>query len=329
MNCVMGVDGGASKTVCLVAKQDGHVLGQGRAGPSNHQVCGLKEARAQISLAMQQALQEAAVPEVAVGVFCLAGADLPEDYELLGGALSGLAGCHQAIIKNDTLAALRSGLSRPWGVVVVCGTGTNAAGRAPDGREIVLPGLGHVSGDWGGGSVISLEVIRRVMRAWDGRGVPTLLTQLALEHLGAASEEALLRLLYHQQVPQEKLLGLVPLLFEAANAGDAAATRLVTEVGTEVGITARTLISRLGLHHSDVEVVLAGGVFKAKGSLLTDTVEEVVHQLAPRAVMVLPEVEPVVGALLLALEASGVEVDGTIGQSIGATLPCSLRIAGR
>ncbi|NIN65421.1 MAG: ATPase, partial [Anaerolineae bacterium] len=217
MSYVLGVDGGASKTLCLVGSADGHVLGFGRGGGSNHQVCGLDSALAEIAHSVGEALAQAQTSpqEVQLGMFCLAGADLPEDYAMLSQSIQELGVCQQAVVKNDTMAALRSGLSRPWGVVVICGTGTNAAGRAPDGREIILPGLGHISGDWGGGEEISQQIIRLVMRAWDGRGKSTVLTQMVLEALGAPSVELLLRKLYHHQIDQDQLLGLVPLLFDA------------------------------------------------------------------------------------------------------------------
>jgi len=326
MNYVLGVDGGASKTFCLVASEDGHILGFDRGGPSNHQVCGLEPAMAEIAHSVGEALAQAQVSpqEVQLGIFCLAGADLPEDYAMLSQAVEDLGVCQKVVVKNDTMAALRSGLSRPWGVVVVCGTGTNAAGRAPDGHEIVLPGLGHISGDWGGGSDISQEIIRRVMRAWDGRGKPTVLLQMVLDSLSVSSPEFLLQMLYHKQLEQHQLLGLVPLLFEAAYAGDEVACQLVREVGTEVGITARTLIRRLSLQDKDVEVVLAGSIFKAKGPLLIDTVRGVVHEVAPRASIVLPKFEPVVGALFLVLEAAGVEVGGMVRENIETTLPQKL-----
>jgi N-acetylglucosamine kinase-like BadF-type ATPase len=326
---VLGVDGGASKTLCLVGSADGHILGFGRGGPSNHQECGLEGAMAQVAHCVQQALTQASAQQATLGMFCLAGADLPEDYAMLSQALAGLAVCHKVVVKNDTMAALRCGLSRPWGVVVICGTGTNAAGRAPDGQEIILPGLGHISGDWGGGGQISQEIVRRVMRAWDGRGRPTVLLQMVLDSLDVSSPEVLLHMLYHNQLQQHQLLGLVPLLFEAAYMGDQVACQLVREVGTEVGVTARTLVRRLSLQDRAVEVVLGGSIFKAKGPLLIDTVTAVLHEVAPRASVVLPKFEPVVGALFLALEAAGVEVNGMVRENIETTLPQELRIEGR
>ena len=326
MNCVLGIDGGASKTHCLAATQDGRVLGMGRGGPSNHQVSGLEAAMAEVAMAVDQALGQASIDAASLGMFCLAGADLPEDLTLLGQAITDLGLCQEVVVKNDTWAALHSGLSRSWGVVVVCGTGTNAAGRGRDGQEIVFPGLGRISGDWGGAADISQEIVRLVMRAWDGRGEPTALSQAVLDSLDLSSPAELLRMLYHDRLGPEQLLALAPLVFQAADSGDAVARALVKAVGTEVATTAGALIRRLSLADQNVEVVLAGSIFKAEGPLLIETVEQALLGLAPRASVVLPEVEPVVGALLLALQAMGTEVNPTVRLRIRASLPEQLTI---
>jgi N-acetylglucosamine kinase-like BadF-type ATPase len=325
MRLALGVDGGASKTHALILDETGRALGFGQAGCANHQVAGLAPALREIEQAARKALARAgAQAAVEAGCFCLGGADLPEDFALLEPALAGLGLCRRLSLKNDTLAALRAGLSRNWGVVVVCGTGFNAAGRAPDGREIVLPGLGPLSGDWGGATDLSQEIIRAVMRAWDGRGQPTQLTALVLAALGAPSEAVLLGRLYRREIERRQLLELVPLLFEAAASGDDAARHLVVRMGVEAGVTAKALIRRLDLP-ADVEVVLAGGVFKGKGTLLLDTVAQVVKDAAPQARMIRPGLEPVAGAALLALEALGAATEGAAGRALAATLPALMQ----
>lgn len=80
-----------------------------------------------------------------------------------------------------------------------------------------------------------------------------------------------------------------------------------------------------GLETTDVEVVLGGSVFKSRGPLLVDTVTQVVHRIAPWATIVLPEFEPVVGAVFLALESLGVEVNEAVYANVGASLPDELR----
>jgi len=326
MRHVLGVDAGATKTHALVVHDSGRVLGFGQGGPGNHQVGGLEPAVREIERAARAAIVKGGLSpdRIDLGCYCLAGADLPEDYAMLTRAMEGLSLARSVVVKNDTMAALRAGLTRPWGVVVICGTGFNAAGRSPDGREIVLPGLGAISGDWGGGGDLSREMIRLVMRAWDGRGKPTLLTGLVLEALEAPSVEALLSRLYHHEVDQRRIRDLVPLIFEAAEAGDALAGELIVRMGTEVGVTANALIRRLSLEREDMEVVLGGSVFKGQGSLLLDTITRVVREKAPKARIVMPPYEPVVGAALLALESIGVTVTGPLSHLLGRSIPAEL-----
>jgi len=333
MGLVLGVDAGATKTFALIADERGRILGFGQGGPGNHQVAGPEPALAEIRRACEEALARAgASPPVELGFFGLAGADLPVDFALLTPAIEDMGLAQQVRIKNDTMVALRAGLKRSWGVAVICGTGFNAGGIGPDGREVQLPGLGALSGDWGGGGDITREVIRLICRAWDGRGQPTMLTEMVLEALGLPSVEELISQLYQSefdyypgQFDQRRLLGLVPLVFEAAYQGDQVAQDLLVRVGTEVGITASAIIKRLGVEDTDVEVVLGGSVFKGKGPLLVDTVTQVVHRVAPRATIVLPEFEPVVGAVFLALESLGVGVNEAVYANVRASLPRGLR----
>ena len=328
MRYVIGVDGGSSKTHALVIDETGQALGFGRAGSGNHQSRGLNSAIAEIKHAINAALDEAKLqtPSMKVGCYCLAGADLKEDYAMLQSAVEGLNLSESVIIKNDTMAALRAGLTRSWGVVVICGSGFNASGRSPDGREIVLPGLGPISGDWGGGWTLSQEMIRMIMRAWDGRGEPTILSDMVLEALELESVEELLSRLYHDQVDQKRLLHLVPLLFEAAEAGDQVARGLIVQMGTEVGVTANALIRRLALEDQDLEVVLGGSVFKGQGTLLIDTVKTVVHRENQYASIKKSTYEPVVGAVFLALESLKVMIDNSLIHRLDSTLPKHLMI---
>ncbi len=322
MRKVIGVDAGNSKTFALVAEEHGRVLGFGRAGPGNHQTVGPAQAAREVRRACLEALSKADIPgPVHTGVFGLAGADLPEDFALLEKVVQEIGVAERARVENDTLVALRAGTSRPWGVVVVCGAGFNAAGIAPNGRVLRLPGLGWISGDRGGGWSLAREAVRRVVRAWDGRGEETLLTNLVLKELGMNSVEQFISALYHRRIEDKKLLDLVPQIFEASFLGDAVAQEILIRLGEEAGITAGAVIRRLDLEGSDVEVVLAGGVFGGKGSLLLDTVAQVVHRTAPRAQVVRPGLPPVVGAVLLALEKSDVPVTTDIMREVEHSLP--------
>ncbi|MHB8133549.1 MAG: N-acetylglucosamine kinase [Anaerolineaceae bacterium] len=325
MKIVLGVDAGSSKTHALLLDDSGQVLGFGTGGGGNHQSHGLAVALGEIEKAVKMAIGEYALP-LETACFCLAGADLKEDYSMLQDAMEKLNVARSVLVKNDTFAAMRAGLTRHWGVVVICGSGFNAAVRSPDGNEFVLPGLGPMSGDWGGGSALAEEMIRLVMRASDGRGKPTLLTGAVLEALDVPSVDELLRNLYLEKIPRKRIMALVPILFKIAEKGDEVARELIIMMGIETGVTARALIRRLGLEDQNPEVVLGGSVYKGEGSLLLDTIKNEIHNYYPGVQVKKPQFEPVVGAGLLALESIGVEVNEKVMRRLIETLPNQLKI---
>jgi N-acetylglucosamine kinase-like BadF-type ATPase len=267
----------------------------------------MEKARTAWCQAMTEALSQAGMSrqDISQSCFCLAGADLPEDYALLNQAIDEIAHPMKVFVKNDSIAALRAGLhDNSFGVAVVVGAGFNAAGRGKDGQEIILPGLGYISGDFGGGRWIGHQIIRAIIRAWDGRGPATALRQAVFESMGVKDELELIRFL-RQNSHQNQILDLVPVLFDVAYEGDPVAESLLTFLGTEVGVTAGTLIRRLALEDEEVPVILSTSVFRGKGPLLINVITDTIHRIAPKAHIVMPDFIPVVGAALEALAARG------------------------
>jgi N-acetylglucosamine kinase-like BadF-type ATPase len=319
MRYILGIDGGNSKTHALITDERGVPSGFGKAGASDYQEVGIEQAEQAWSMAIHLASDQAGTQpdEITAASFCLAGADLPEDYVLLQKTVGQLLPQAKVKVKNDTIAALRAGLyESSYGVTVVVGTGFNAAGRSHRGQEIVMPGLGYLSGDYGGGRWLGRQVIRAVMRAWDGRGLKTTLSRLVLNQMGVNDEPELIRLLRCADDIQGRILGLVPLVFEAAYQGDAVARSFLVALGEEVGLTASVLIHRLGLENESVPVVLSTSVFRGKGPLLLEVITKSIHRTAPLARVVIPEFLPVVGAVLEAMDDTGICLDKTVFENL-------------
>jgi N-acetylglucosamine kinase-like BadF-type ATPase len=166
-----------------------------------------------------------------------------------------------------------------------------------------------------------MEMIRMIMRSADGREPPTLLTELVLAALEQPSSYELMRALYHQQIARRRINHLVPLAFQAALKGDQVAQQILIREAEELGTSAAAIISRLGMQALPVEVVLGGSVFKGEGPLFLDTIRQRVHRTAPGAILVRPTLEPVVGAVLLGLEAAGVTASDALYARLGETMP--------
>src|SRR5579859_7336424 len=107
---VVGVDGGNTKTLALVADLEGRVVGCGRSG--NGDMYGAESptaAMASLVEAAQKALADAGASKdsLAAGGYSIAGADFSEDYDLIASALTGYGKTVEVI--NDAVGALVAG----------------------------------------------------------------------------------------------------------------------------------------------------------------------------------------------------------------------------
>jgi N-acetylglucosamine kinase-like BadF-type ATPase len=178
-------------------------------------------------------------------------------------------------------------------------------GVAPDGRTTRYLALGPLTGDWGGGHGLGQESVWWAIRAEDGRGPRTALREAVAAHFGEATMWDVAVGFHTGKIGGDALLGLVPVLFEAARRGDEVALDLVRRLAAEVCVMAVAAIRRLGLENQPVPVVLGGGVLTARDPLLT---EEIINRFADEAPLVTPtivDIPPVAGAALLGLDEIG------------------------
>lgn len=316
----LGVDGGANKTQAIAINATGEIIGLGLSRGSNHQVVGIDVAIERIEQACRQALGS---HQATFASFCLAGADLAPDFALLEPRLTQLHLARQIDLRNDTWAALRAGSNVPWGAVVICGSGFNAAVRTRDGQEFVLPSLGWMSGDFGGGGDMARKAISLIARAWDGRGQATSLSQKIIGHFGYLQYEDFLNALYVGEIASERMYELAPLVFEAASEGDSVAQDLIIRTGTEAGHAAGSLLRKMGMHQEAHTVVAGGSLFNGQGPWLLDAANTALHRIAPFSSFARMRVVPAVGAVLLACDLHGLSLQL---DSLYQDLPAALKI---
>lgn len=321
MNYVLGVDGGNTKTLALVARQDGVILGTGRAGCGDiYGAASPAAAIAEIERAVNTALTEADIQpaQLSASAFSLAGADWPEDFRFLEDAMR-LRGYGQDIlVVNDAIGALRAGSPDGTGVAVACGTGAAVGARGTDGR------IWH-SSFWQqtqGADELSSRALRAVYRAELSIDPPTLLTERILAIFGARSVEEILHQLTGRDVPRsEKRRQLVRPLFDAADAGDAAACRIVISHGKALGDYAVAAARKVGLLDKLFRLVLTGGVLRHPSPLLRDALVERVREATPGVHAIQSRFEPAAGAVLLALDLFQIDPDTTLIEQLEKTLP--------
>jgi N-acetylglucosamine kinase-like BadF-type ATPase len=321
---VLAVDGGNSKTDVALVSEDGRLLSACRGPTSSHQAVGMVPGMEVLSGLVAEAVSSASLdarPDV--GVYTLAGADTPPDVRALTDALRRRGLAARDVIRNDAFGALRAGTDRGWGVVVICGQGTNAAGIAPDGRTIRLDALGSISGDWGGGTDVGWEGLAGAVRARDGRGPRTRLERDVPAAFGLRSPAQVTAAMYTGRIPEKRIGILSPVVFAAADAGDAVARRIVDRLADELVVMAGAMIRRLHLSRRDPDVVLGGGVFRTREPVFWERIRDGVATIAPAARLVRLSAPPVAGAALLGIDlligrTASPEIGATVRSGIGA-----------
>lgn len=309
MKYFLGVDAGGSKTYAMIANEEGVVIGVGKGGNGNHQ-----NNREQAENSLQQAVSGAIIAsgltkdQMEYSWFGLAGADRESDFRILRPIISRL-GLPRTEISCDTWIALRSGTERNYGIVLICGSGVNCAGKNPRGVTYQCGGFGYRFGDYGGGYDLSIEVFRSVLRADEGREQETVLSERLIHLLGYSSVSGLREdYLDHSRDLQPQI---AELLFQAADEGDQVATLLLTKQGDELGLAAVSTIRRLAMEEDSFDIVLAGSLLTKgdRSGIIRQAIEKRVKHSAPNGTLKILTREPVVGAVVLAMESSGMRVN--------------------
>lgn len=321
----LGIDAGGTKTFALIGDENGNVLGFGRGGTGNYEGHGVAAAKAEIKKAVDAALDSAGltigqIDGIGMGI---AGADVPEDYVMLEREIfTPLLGDIPRVFRNDSMGGLRGGLKEPFGIVIACGTGCVCAGVNRAGIETRVGGISEDFGDKTSGTGIGREGLRVVWRARDEIVAHTAMTAMFLERAKCADVDEFFYKMYRGEMTQADLEPLAPLVFDAAALGDAEACKILMDSGDYLGEMVCAVARKLEMCQDDFEVVMAGSVFKGSSPVLADAMSTRIHRECPRAKMVMPIFEPVVGTLLL-----GMELDCTISDDVYARLSASLEAA--
>src|SRR3954471_23136914 len=300
---LIGIDGGNTKTIALVAAPDGTILATGRVDrQADVYKVGVEQSVLVYREAADLALSEAGVDDTDAAVaLSLAGADWPEDAVEIAAALADR--WPAAVIVNDAIGALRAAVPEGPAVVVVCGTGTATGARGPDGTT-------WYSGFWQetqGAHELGVKTLQAIYRSELGIDPPTSLTARVLEAMGESTVEGVLHRRSGRQTRDLRDPAMLAwILLEEADAGDPAARSIVGEHGASLGATALAAARQVGIDlGSAFRLALGGGVFREGRRSLRDATVDTVRADAPAVEVVKPELEPAAGALLLAFDAAG------------------------
>ena len=299
MAIYLGIDGGGTKTTCLVA--DEHKLfGSATSAGSNITRWGEAHAREALETGVKEACTTAGVDAQQIDSTCvgLSGAGRPEVRQAVVRMMSEIVGGHVQVV-SDLETTLEAAFHGGPGVITIAGTGSIAYGRDAQGRTARSGGWGLAISDEGSGQWIGRAAVSAVLGAKDGGEEPRLLSPI-LRTWNLTTLDELVRRANASPAPD--FSSLFPLVLEAGGHGDALAAGVLDRAGVELSVVARNVIRRLFAAAGSVQVAMSGGVFRQSEQVRQVFYNSVVAEF-PQARVEAGVVEAVDGALALARKA--------------------------
>ncbi|KUK92572.1 MAG: hypothetical protein XE06_1228 [Anaerolineaceae bacterium 46_22] len=267
---LLGVDTGSSKTHALISDKSGRMIGFGESGCGNYEVVGADGFIEAVNDAVNKALSFAGVNkfEIASMGFGFSGYDWPSETPIMVKAIRSLQ------------------INRPYQFV----------------NDVMLGLIAGSTEEFGGASEMIWRAMLSVTYAWSKRGPETRLTQLFIDHARVESEFELIEGLATDKIHLDPSLAIN--IIQLARKGDLQARETVRFSANELALNVNAVIRQLKFETIEFEVVMMGSVFKA-GDIYCKPFQETILNFAPKAKFVQLLVPPVVGAVLLAAEESG------------------------
>src|SRR6202171_32214 len=176
---VMGIDGGATKTLAAVLDLEDHALHLAQRGPSNQDSVGTELAVGALLEAAAEALERAGTPQGELGAAVRGGTSTATHVRP--------ARAEAGVVVNDVVGAWATATGAGPGIGVIAGTGSNVLGVGADGRAWRAGGWGHLLEEEGSGYWLGIQSIKTTLRDREASGPETALSEAVERFFDAPS----------------------------------------------------------------------------------------------------------------------------------------------
>jgi glucosamine kinase len=296
----IGVDGGGTKTECILIDDSGTIVARHLAPGCNPSIVGTEEARRIVIEALHAVCAQSAIrnPQSAISNTHIYAAGNRAFWRETGATLTEFG---QVFTADDSYPVLELATHGQPGLVLHGGTGSFVAARGTNGDVHYAGGVGWRFGDGGSGYDLGRRAIARGLLELQGWVPATPLLAAVRNHtqLGErADAAAVTRFFYYHADPNRQISALAPALLELAGTGDPTAREIIAASCDELLALAMRVATRL-FSGTLLESLPAG----ASGPILTHPI--VIAMLTSRTPLRLAPVEgtPIEGVRRLLLRA--------------------------
>lgn len=261
MTYYLGIDGGGTKTDCVLLDAQGQVLRRAQGGPSNPMRGGYSQAWFSVSGTADAVLAHQSLKATDIRGICggFGGAGRPAVAKRMSVFLERSFPKAEVKVTTDIEIALAAAVEKGIGVVLIAGTGSVAYGRNAEGKTVRAGGWGPWLGDEGSAFDIGRRALTAVRRYEDDLGPATVLSERVFKSLDARDWGSLIE--HIAKNPDQVFPRVYPLVARAAEQGDEVSRGILNSAADALVELADHVIRKLGLSGEKFPLVRAGGVF--------------------------------------------------------------------
>ena len=314
MQYVLAVDGGGTKTHCMLynlERQEADLL---HFGATNHEILvgGLEEMRQRLRDMTGQVMtrNNIEVKDIVYSVWGMAGLDTKSQHAIINGFIKEL-GFKDFTLCNDAYLCIKAGLKTGYGICLLNGTGYNVAGINHEQKVFQVGGQFEITGDFGGGLLLGKEAVKTTFMNLFRYRTETILTRMVMDEYEVTCQyEFMDRVTDWANSGKMPIPHIAKCVFDAANAGDLQAVAMLERMAEEYALSVKTLLEELSFDDEQIEIVLAGSLFTKRWSdIHLSALQCKLKAYIPQKQFALRMLEqpPVIGALSWALEKHSID----------------------
>jgi glucosamine kinase len=241
----IGVDGGGTKTECILVDEHGEIVTRHLAPGCNPSQTGPEKARAILTEALTALRSQHPAGSVRHTLLCMAGSGA-----FWRETAATLKNYGVIATVDDSVPVLELATAGAPGLVLHAGTGSFVAARGPDGAAYYSGGLGWKFGDPGSGFDIGrrslgLALLELQTAARSGPVTLSPLAEALRTHTGLADYSSNSRFFYNDAEANAKIAAFAPLVLELAAHDCGPAQQVVADSITDLARLADQVLHRL------------------------------------------------------------------------------------
>lgn len=310
MTYYIGMDVGGTHARIKLVHADGRLLTQAEGQGGTVSSIGYEPMKERFHQLIFSALSACSLRAQDCAGLCLSasGIDsepLRQQYE----SILTSAGFDAGVIQAYNDCELLTMLMPPPCIALISGTGSIAMGRQSDASPVIrCGGWSYVISDEGSASNISFQVMRAVLKHWDGQEHCPVLAEAFSALTGIDTPSELVQWCHQNLRNKDVLAQLAPIVEQAAAANDACARRILDKAADQLFELIATLAQRMQPLEGPLSVLLWGSVLMQNHTIR--------HALSQR----IQQAYPLASPQLLKCSALDCAVQLALGSACSAAL---------